>query len=984
MALYDAFISYSHAKDKRIAEALQSVVQRLGKPWYRRRALRVFRDDTSLSATPHLWPSIETALGESRYLIVLASPEAAASQWVNREVAHWLEHKSINTLLIAVTDGELAWDNAAGDFARPRRMPLPPVLARRFPTEPKWVDLRAYRDGADPRDTRFTELAADFAATIHGTPKEDLLSQEVIQQRRALRLAWSVATTLVVLITFAGWQWWEAYRAQKVALAAEQAATEQKGIAETQRDRAVAAEQVATEQKNEAQAQRDRALLTQSRFLADGAGQRLRRGEASVAMLLALEALPDEGSGIVRPYAPSAEAALFTARRHPREVAVLAGHAGDVVSAAFSPDGRLIVTASNDNTARIWDRATGRTIHILADHSDRVKSATFSHDGRRVVTSSDDKTARIWDAETGEVLTVLKGHERTVSRAQFSPDDRRIVTASYDGTARIWDAVTGKVVRVLVEPAIGQTNMMVGSAVFSPDGSTVTTIAEGAGHTVRVWSPDTGKMITLVDFLRAPRTFEFSPDGQRVLISGPSDKISVLDFKTGRPVYTLPAQDRSFNAAFGSGGKVVVITYRDGTTRVWNLETGQTMAVLAAHSDVVNDAHISPDGSYVVTASSDRTARVWAIDLDKPAGFLETSAIRVAFSPDGLSLATVSGKSAQIWNVKSRQQTMELVGHTDRVSSGKFSADGMRLLTGSMDRTARIWDIASGKAITVLPLHADGVNDASFSPDGTRVVTASRDGTARIWDAATGRMILVLAYHGSSRLSDDVHTAVFSPDGARVLTGSADGSARIWDAKLGKMVTVLSGHKGVVSSAVFSPNGRLVVTTEEAEFVNQLLDRTGESTARVWDAQTGKMLFVLRGHANSITGATFGADGRRLLTGSEDKTVRIWDTATWETIAVLAERGEPAISPDGRLLAGSGSKVTLWKVFPTTQELVDDAKQSVGRCLTRVERDAAFLPPEPPAWCIEMAKWPYQSQVWKGWLKAKRENAGTPLLESKN
>src|SRR5712691_8791390 len=117
MAIYDAFISYSHAKDKPVAAALQSKVQTLGKPRYRRRALRLFRDDTSLSATPSLWPSIEQALGQSRFLILLASPEAAASQWVNKEVAYWLEHKSADTLLIAVTDGALAWDNAANDFA---------------------------------------------------------------------------------------------------------------------------------------------------------------------------------------------------------------------------------------------------------------------------------------------------------------------------------------------------------------------------------------------------------------------------------------------------------------------------------------------------------------------------------------------------------------------------------------------------------------------------------------------------------------------------------------------------------------------------------------------------------------------------------------------------------------------------------------------------------------------------------------------------
>jgi MTH538 TIR-like domain (DUF1863) len=117
MADYDAFISYSHAQDKPVAAALQTAVQRLGKPWYRRRALRIFRDDTSLSATPHLWPSIEEALARSRYLILLVSPQSAASQWVGKEIAYWLEHKNIDTLLLALTEGELAWDGAADDFA---------------------------------------------------------------------------------------------------------------------------------------------------------------------------------------------------------------------------------------------------------------------------------------------------------------------------------------------------------------------------------------------------------------------------------------------------------------------------------------------------------------------------------------------------------------------------------------------------------------------------------------------------------------------------------------------------------------------------------------------------------------------------------------------------------------------------------------------------------------------------------------------------
>ena len=122
-------------------------------------------------------------------------------------MAWWLDHKGADTLLIAVTDGELAWDQSVGDFTWREGMPLPPVLTGRFAPEQKWVDLRAYRDKADVHDAKFIELAADLAAPIHGILKEDLASQEMREQRRALTLAWSAAAALLLLAVMAGWQW---------------------------------------------------------------------------------------------------------------------------------------------------------------------------------------------------------------------------------------------------------------------------------------------------------------------------------------------------------------------------------------------------------------------------------------------------------------------------------------------------------------------------------------------------------------------------------------------------------------------------------------------------------------------------------------------------------------------------------------------------------------------------------------------------------
>lgn len=217
MKVYDAFISYSHARDKPVAAALQSVLQRLGKPWYRRRALHVFRDDTTLSATPELWPSIEQALANSRYFIAIASSEFAASRWCAREIEYWLSHKSVGTMLIAVTEGDLAWDSAAGDFVWNDATPLPISLKARFRAEPKWIDLRPHREAPNVRDPHLVERGADLAAAIHGIPKDDLLSQELMQQRRALALAWAAATVLLMLAGGAAWQWREATLARQTA-----------------------------------------------------------------------------------------------------------------------------------------------------------------------------------------------------------------------------------------------------------------------------------------------------------------------------------------------------------------------------------------------------------------------------------------------------------------------------------------------------------------------------------------------------------------------------------------------------------------------------------------------------------------------------------------------------------------------------------------------------------------------------------------------
>src|SRR5262245_56004235 len=165
---YDAFISYSHAADGRLAPALQRGMQRLAKPWYRVRALRVFRDESALSANPHLWSSIQDALDDADWFLLLASPEAAASEWVNRELRHWLEHRSADRILVVLTDGTFDWTGheLAGSA-------VPGVLEGAFTEEPRHVDLRWARTATDldMHNPRFRNAVAELAAPVRGVSK---------------------------------------------------------------------------------------------------------------------------------------------------------------------------------------------------------------------------------------------------------------------------------------------------------------------------------------------------------------------------------------------------------------------------------------------------------------------------------------------------------------------------------------------------------------------------------------------------------------------------------------------------------------------------------------------------------------------------------------------------------------------------------------------------------------------------------------------
>jgi WD40 repeat protein len=596
----------------------------------------------------------------------------------------------------------------------------------------------------------------------------------------------------------------------------------------------------------------------------------------------------------------AARANMAAWQSHDIAVKALVSHQGAVTSLAFSPDGRTILTGSQDNTARLWDAATGRPIGPALAHQWWVRAVAFSPDGKAVLTGSLDGTARLWDAATGRPIGPPLTHQDRVWAVAFSPDGKRVLTGSGDKTARLWDAATGKPIG---HPLTHQA--MVYSVAFSPDGKGVLT--GSSDKTARLWDAATGKPIgTPMTHQAMVWSVAFSPDGKAVL-TGSGDKTARLwDAATGQPIGTpMTHRGEVLSSVFSPDGKAVLTGSQDKTARLWDAATGKPIGPPLTHQGAVVSVAFSPGGQAVLTGSVDNTARLWDSTTGQPIGHPLTHqgwVLAVAFSPDGKTVFTGSNdKAARLWDAASGKPISPPLTHQDRVWSAAFRPDGNVVLTGSGDKTARLWDVATGQPIGPPLMHRDRVHTVAFSPDGKTVLTGSWDKTARLWDAATGQPIGTPMTHRGEVLS-----AAFSSDGKAVLTGSGDKTARLWDAATGQPIGRPRTHGGPVLSLAFSPDGKAVLTGSQ------------DMTARLWAAATGRPIGAPMTHRDAVYAVAFSPDGKAIVTGSWDNTARIWDATTGRPIgAPMTHQGwvwSVAFGPDGKaVLTGSGDRTArLW------------------------------------------------------------------------
>lgn len=619
---------------------------------------------------------------------------------------------------------------------------------------------------------------------------------------------------------------------------------------------------------------------------------------------------------------------------------------GSVGSAAFSPDGMQIVTASGgkecivwnaetgvkirnlfdgvevlsarfnhhdgasiatvgDGRAWVWDTKSGRRLFELPCHDGPVDFVQFSPDGSRLVTASWDKTARVCDARRHRLLRTFK-HQDRVRAAEFSRDGRFVVTASNDGTARVWDSESGKELKRLEHSGAWVT-----SACFSPGGKHILTAAWDC--ILRLWDVESGDEIPAARFKHTDvlLAIGFDRDGKCIVGAGHDRKAHIWQAQTWKPL-AEPAIHGGVvtTVEFSPDGKRILTASRDSMARVYDVQSWSAQSARLPHKGAVQSAQFSQNGARIVTASADRTALIWDATTCKSLTtplMHQAGVVAAEFDHDAMKVVTASlDHSATVWDARTGKRLGKPLKHKAEVASARFNLDGCRVVTASWDKRVCLWDAVSGDLLREFA-HDDVVLHAQFSMVGKFVATASWDGFACILNAETLELVAKTPNHRNRVLS-----VQFSPDGTRFATVSSVHWARVWNTANGKPVTESPlAHNKPVLAAAFSLDGSKIVTA------------SADCLAAVWSVDTGQRLTNPLQHGGDVRSAMFNQNGQQILTASDDGTVRLWDAQTGQPLAEpFRHEGRcqmARFSPDGRriLSASDDNTARLWDIAPS-------------------------------------------------------------------
>jgi WD40 repeat protein/transcriptional regulator with XRE-family HTH domain len=610
-------------------------------------------------------------------------------------------------------------------------------------------------------------------------------------------------------------------------------------------------------------------------------------------------------------------------------------------SIAFNPDGTRLATESRDADGQLMTQIRDATTlavlftkpGVWAD--DRWLDADFLP----IAAPSADRSSTIltvWDATGQRVITNVTLPIHFDDNAPFidiSPDQTKVAAVSSTdlGNLAVFDMGTGRQLAHVGKPGYGYN----GRLRFSPDSRSLLTLGALTDNNqeVTLWEVATGHVLLNVPVQGQPQLIDFSPDGKRFAVDE-LQFVRIVDIASGQDVVKLSGHTGLVENGlmFNSDGTRIVTVAGDGTSRIWDAATGQSLLTVFGDDSQIRTAAFSPDGTRMATLSA-TGVQTWAIAPTDTREWMAVPAAPncdcvIAFSPDGLQLAVFGGdNTVKILDSYLGQIDLTLPDPGNQGRGLAFSPDGTRLATAGADNLAHVWDLVSGKELIALEGHTAPVDRVIFSPDGTRLATIDRSGEARLWDAASGQVLFSLHAFESNSIQDSNDIGIaFSRDGSRLATAGGT-FIKIWNTRTGQATLILPPVEGKLAYAVtFSPDGKHLAVSFRG------------GSANVLDAATGQNLFDLSGHTGSVRYLAYSPDGTRIATASADGTARLWDATTGaEEFALTGHTGQVtglAFSPDGTRLA-TGSRDGTVRVYALgLEDLIKIAQSRLTRSLT--------------------------------------------------
>lgn len=584
----------------------------------------------------------------------------------------------------------------------------------------------------------------------------------------------------------------------------------------------------------------------------------------------------------------------------PALIRTLQGHTRAVQCCAISSKGDWIVSASDDNTLKVWDARTGVERLTLTGHTGTVFGCAVSPFDDYIVSASGDHTLKVWDAQIGIELLTLRGHTDAVYGCAISPSGEWIVSASQDETLRVWNAQTG-VERLLLR---GHKGTVRGCAV-SPTGDWI--VSASLDKTLKIWDVQTGmERLTLVGHAGSVYGCAVSPDGARIISASWDRTLKVWDTRTGTEVSTLKGHSEIvFGCAVSRTGESIVSAGQDEILKVWDAHTGTQLLSFEGHSGPINTCAMSPKGDYVLSGSSDNQLKMWDIHAQSRRSVPYWHKVNgCAVSPDGKwVVAAQEDEMLTVWDTQACAELLRLEGHQGPVYGCAISPKGDWLVSAGDDNTLSIWDVQTGEELGRLEGHTERVCACAVSPKGDWIVSASDDKSLKVWDRETGYHWLDLLGH-----EDVVNGCAISPAGDYIVSASGDKTLKIWNAQTGAAQVTLTGHTGWVNACVVSPSGDYIVSA------------SADKTLKLWDARTGSERQTLHGHKEAVRGCAVSPAGDRIVSVAQDGTLKLWNAFDGHCLATFITEGNLrtcAFCPDGvHLIAGGYSGLYFLQLVP--------------------------------------------------------------------